>query len=180
LCNGSQKQVLVDGPSEKAPVPRQEVALAKLSLTPIVIPKLPRACGVGHVAKKWEEAKVQQKFDESAWAKKRAAMQKRRGLNDFERFKVMKMRKQVRLCRVTSGMGIITDGICRLVTRSRRPLLRSAPVQRHKFLDCCRETQCGVVVVACRGRPGMMCIFMSNEHSKGNLRHLNIRGPLGE
>lgn len=93
--SGSQRQVLVDGPSEKAPVPRQEIALAKLSLTPIVIPKLPRATGVGHVAKKWEEAKVQQKFDESAWAKKRAAIQKRRGLNDFERFKVMKLRKQV-------------------------------------------------------------------------------------
>ncbi|KAB2103434.1 hypothetical protein AG0111_0g8242 [Alternaria gaisen] len=90
------KRVLIDGPSEKAPIPRQEVALAKLSLTPIVIPKLPRASGVGHVAKKWEEHKVQQKFDESAWAKKRAAMQKRRGLNDFERFKVMKMRKQAR------------------------------------------------------------------------------------
>jgi large subunit ribosomal protein L14e len=87
--------VLVDGPSEKAPVPRQEVALAKVSLTPIVIPKLPRASGVGHVAKKWEETKVQQKFDESSWAKKRAAIQKRRGLNDFERFKVMKLRKQV-------------------------------------------------------------------------------------
>lgn len=87
--------MLVDGPSEKAPVPRQEIALAKLSLTPIVIPKLPRASGVGHVAKKWEEHKVQQKFDESAWAKKRAALTKRRALNDFERFKVMKMRKQV-------------------------------------------------------------------------------------
>ncbi|RMZ74191.1 60S ribosomal L14 [Pyrenophora seminiperda CCB06] len=90
------KRVLLDGPSEKAPVPRQEIALAKLSLTPIVIPKLPRASGVGHVAKKWEEHKVQQKFDESSWAKKRAAIQKRRGLNDFERFKVMKMRKQAR------------------------------------------------------------------------------------
>ncbi|KAJ4381219.1 hypothetical protein N0V86_003568 [Didymella sp. IMI 355093] len=67
-----------------------------LSLTPIVIPKLPRATGVGHVAKKWEEHKVQQKFDESAWAKKRAALQKRRQLNDFERFKVMKLRKQAR------------------------------------------------------------------------------------
>ncbi|KAI8934910.1 hypothetical protein NX059_008580 [Plenodomus lindquistii] len=90
------KRVLVDGPSEKAPVPRQEVALAKLSLTPIVIPKLPRASGVGHVAKKWEEHKVQQKFDDSAWAKKRAALTKRRALNDFERFKVMKLRKQAR------------------------------------------------------------------------------------
>jgi large subunit ribosomal protein L14e len=87
--------VLVDGPSKDVPVPRQEIALSKLSLTPIVIPKLPRACGVGHVAKKWEEAKVDKQFDDSAWAKKRAAMQKRRGLNDFERFKVMKMRKQV-------------------------------------------------------------------------------------
>ncbi|KAF3008862.1 hypothetical protein E8E13_010985 [Curvularia kusanoi] len=90
------KRVLVDGPTKEAPVPRQEVALAKLSLTPIVIPKLPRATGVGHVAKKWEEHKVQQKFDESAWAKKRAALQKRRQLNDFERFKVMKLRKQAR------------------------------------------------------------------------------------
>jgi hypothetical protein len=65
--------VLVDGPSKDAPVPRQQVALAKLSLTPIVISKLPRATGVGHVAKRWE-------------------------VNDFERFKVMKMRKQVCAC----------------------------------------------------------------------------------
>jgi large subunit ribosomal protein L14e len=105
MLNGRlQTQVLVDGPSEKASVPRQEVALAKLSLTPIVIPKLPRASGVGHVAKKWEEHKVQQKFDESAWAKKRAALQKRRQLNDFERFKVMKLRKQV---------GYLLSGPCR-------------------------------------------------------------------
>jgi ribosomal protein L14E/L6E/L27E len=90
--------VLVDGPSKDAPVPRQQVALAKLSLTPIVISKLPRATGVGHVAKRWEDSKVDQQFNDSAWAKKRAAMQKRRGLNDFERFKVMKMRKQVCAC----------------------------------------------------------------------------------
>jgi large subunit ribosomal protein L14e len=74
---------------------KQRRNLVADSLTPIVIPKLPRATGVGHVAKKWEEHKVQQKFDESAWAKKRAALQKRRQLNDFERFKVMKLRKQV-------------------------------------------------------------------------------------
>jgi ribosomal protein L14E/L6E/L27E len=150
--------VLVDGPSEKAPVARQEIALAKLSLTPIVIPKLPRASGVGHVAKKWEEHKVQEKFDESAWAKKRAAMQKRRGLNDFERFKVMKMRKQVRcllaLClldmvRWTATQhnlrseDMVTNMIYRPATRSRRPLLRSAPAPRHKFFSCCRETRCG-------------------------------------
>jgi ribosomal protein L14E/L6E/L27E len=146
--------VLVDGPSEKAFVPRQEVALAKLSLTPIVIPKLPRASGVGHVAKKWEEHKVQQQFDDSAWAKKRTAMQKRRGLNDFERFKVMKMRKQVRcllkvsmLCRPIrlhghTALFVVTWQLTRhrLVTRFRRPSLRSAPAPRHKFFSCCRET----------------------------------------
>jgi large subunit ribosomal protein L14e len=115
--NLHRPQVLIDGPSEKAAVPRQEIALAKLSLTPIVIPKLPRASGVGHVAKKWEEHKVQQKFDESAWAKKRAAMQKRRGLNDFERFKVMKMRKQVRCLYCCCWRGFIrplaTHDICK-------------------------------------------------------------------
>jgi ribosomal protein L14E/L6E/L27E len=159
-------QVLVDGPSEKAFVPRQEVALAKLSLTPIVIPKLPRASGVGHVAKKWEEHKVQEKFDESAWAKKRAAMQKRRGLNDFERFKVMKMRKQVCYLPVSSlpevapcylsprsmRPGDTTTNITsRLATRSRRPSLRSAPAPRHKSLAVVGRH--GVVVVAaCRRR----------------------------
>jgi ribosomal protein L14E/L6E/L27E len=108
--------VLVDGPSEKAPVPRQEVALAKLSLTPIVIPKLPRATGVGHVAKKWEEHKVQQQFDDSAWAKKRTAMQKRRGLNDFERFKVMKMRKQVCCSCICNVAWRRPLGLCRQAT----------------------------------------------------------------
>jgi len=88
--------VLVDGPSDKAPVPRQAVALAKVSLTPIVLSKLPRGTGVGTVKHAWEEAQVDKKFEESSWSKKRAQYQKRRALNDFERFKVMKLRKQVR------------------------------------------------------------------------------------
>lgn len=88
-------QVLVDGPSKDAPVPRQSVALAKVSLTPIVIPKLPRATGRGFVAQQWEKEQVDQKWSESTWSKKRAQFQKRRQLNDFERFKVMKLRKQV-------------------------------------------------------------------------------------
>ena len=89
------RQVLVDGPSEKAPVPRQAVSLTDVSLTSIVIPKLPRATGRGFTKKRWTEEKVDEKFAESTWAKKAAQYQKRRGLNDFERFKVMKLRKQV-------------------------------------------------------------------------------------
>lgn len=87
--------MLVDGPSEKAPIPRQSVALSNLSLTPIVISKLPRAAGVGYVKKRWAEEKVDETFAATSWAKKRAQFQKRRQLNDFERFKVMKLRKQV-------------------------------------------------------------------------------------
>ncbi|PVH94078.1 hypothetical protein DM02DRAFT_603082 [Periconia macrospinosa] len=90
------KRILVDGPSEKGPVPRHAAALAHVSLTPIVIPQLPRACGVGIVKKKWEKAEVDSKFEQSTWAKKSAQFQKRRQLNDFERFKVLKLRKQAR------------------------------------------------------------------------------------
>jgi large subunit ribosomal protein L14e len=87
--------VLVDGPSKDAPVPRQAIALAKVSLTPIVIPKLPRAAGRGFIAQQWEKHEVEKKWAESSWSKKRAQFQKRRQLTDFERFKVMKLRKQV-------------------------------------------------------------------------------------
>ena len=45
---------------------------------------------------KWEAAEVQKKWEESAFAKSRAKSHKRRQLNDFERFKVMRLRKQVR------------------------------------------------------------------------------------
>lgn len=85
----------MDGPSKDSPVPRHSAPLANLSLTPIVIRKLPRAAGAGFVKKQWQEEKVDEKFAESSWAKRRAQFQKRRELNDFERFKVMKLRKQV-------------------------------------------------------------------------------------
>ncbi|KAF1977913.1 hypothetical protein BU23DRAFT_564763 [Bimuria novae-zelandiae CBS 107.79] len=90
------KRVLVDGPNKDAPVPRQSIPLAKVSLTPIVIPKLPRAAGRGFVAAQWEKNEVDKKWAEGTWSKKREAFQKRKQLNDFERFKVMKLRKQAR------------------------------------------------------------------------------------
>jgi len=51
------KRVLVDGPSaqEDKIVPRQSLALAHASLTPFVIPKLPRAAGTGPVKRMWEK-----------------------------------------------------------------------------------------------------------------------------
>ncbi|KAH7116771.1 60S ribosomal protein L14 [Dendryphion nanum] len=90
------KRVLVDGPSKEAPVPRHSARLADVSLTPIVIPKVPRASGRGFIARVWEKNNVDQTWAETSWAKKSTALQKRRQLNDFERFKVLKMRKQAR------------------------------------------------------------------------------------
>lgn len=90
-------QVLVDGPSKDAPVPRHAAPLSHLIISHIVIPKLPRAAGRGPVAKKWQEAEVEKKFGESGLAKRKAQQEKRSKLSDFERFKVMVLRKQVRL-----------------------------------------------------------------------------------
>lgn len=91
-------QVLVDGPSKKdnASVPRHASSLANLIITPLVIPKLPRGAGRGAVAKFWEKEGVESKWGESTWAKRRAQREKRLALSDFERFKVFRLKKQVR------------------------------------------------------------------------------------
>ncbi|MCJ1256071.1 hypothetical protein MMC24_003891 [Lignoscripta atroalba] len=92
------KRVLVDGPSSKskAAVPRHAISIANVTLTPIVIPKLPRAAGTGAVAKAWGKEGIEEKWDQSTWAKKRVQKERRQGLSDFERFKVMRLRKQAR------------------------------------------------------------------------------------
>lgn len=76
-------------------MPRHAVSLANVILTPIVISKLPRAAGAGALKKAWEKEEVEKKWSESAWAKKREQREKRRELSDFERFKAMRLRKQV-------------------------------------------------------------------------------------
>lgn len=47
------------------------------------------------MAKAWEKEGIEKKWDDSTWAKKREQREKRRTLSDFERFKVMRLRKQV-------------------------------------------------------------------------------------
>lgn len=91
-------QILVDGPSTKegAVVPRQAVPTSTVSLTPWVIPNLPKAAGTGPVKKLWEKHEVDKKWAESSWAKKREQQDRRKNLTDFERFKVLRLKKQVR------------------------------------------------------------------------------------
>jgi ribosomal protein L14E/L6E/L27E len=95
----TQLQALIDGPSSKegAIVPRHAVQLDKVTMTPFVIPKLPRAAGTGPVRKLWEKNEIDQKWAESSWAKKTEQQDRRKNLGDFERFKVMRLKKQVSL-----------------------------------------------------------------------------------
>ena len=92
------KRVLVDGPSsnETKVVPRHTASLANLALTPIVMSKLPRGIRNGPLKNKWEEAEVEKQWENSSFAQSRAKSAKRRALTDFERFKVMRLKKQVR------------------------------------------------------------------------------------
>ncbi|PVH89017.1 hypothetical protein DL98DRAFT_402731 [Cadophora sp. DSE1049] len=110
------KRALIDGPSTdtKTAVPRQSIALSKVILTPLVLEKLPRAARTGVVKAQWEKAGIEAKWQESAWAKKRSQKERRKALTDFERFKVMRLRKQQRfevrkslakLCELSSSAG---------------------------------------------------------------------------
>ena len=89
-------QVLVDGPSKTlTPVPRHASPLSHCILAPIVIPKLPRAIGTGALMRAWEKAEVDDQWKQTSWYKTRQQREKRRNLTDFERFTVMKLKKQV-------------------------------------------------------------------------------------
>jgi large subunit ribosomal protein L14e len=87
----------VDGPSDDAAkaVPRHAASLSYMSLTGIVIPKLPRGAGTGALKKVWDSHEVDKKWEESNFQKSRQRSIKRRQLSDFERFKVMRLKKQV-------------------------------------------------------------------------------------
>ncbi|KAG1904891.1 ribosomal protein L14-domain-containing protein [Suillus fuscotomentosus] len=87
-------RAIIDGPTTG--VPRQSFPYRHLTLTPIALTKLPRGAGSGVIRKQVEKEGTVAKWESSTWAKKRAAMEKRRSLNDFERFSVMVAKKQRR------------------------------------------------------------------------------------
>jgi large subunit ribosomal protein L14e len=92
------KRALIDGPSSDASlaVPRQAFSFSNLLLSAFVIDKLPRGARSGAVKAAWEKAGIDEKWRESNWAKKRAQQVRRKALTDFERFKVMRLKKQRR------------------------------------------------------------------------------------
>lgn len=84
-------RAIIDGPTTG--VPRQAFPYRHLTLTPFVLTKLPRAAGSGVIRKQLEKEATVEKWEKSSWAQKRAAVEKRRSLNDFERFCVMVAKK---------------------------------------------------------------------------------------
>lgn len=92
-------QALVDGPATEANpggVPRQAVSLADVLLTAIVIDKLTRGARAGTVKAAWEKADVDGQWKASNWYKKRVQNERRKALTDFDRFKVLRLKKQRR------------------------------------------------------------------------------------
>ncbi|KAG9078378.1 hypothetical protein FRC06_008397, partial [Ceratobasidium sp. 370] len=87
-------RAIVDGPLTG--VPRQPYPYRHLVLTPLTVKGLPRGAGTGVVKKYTEKSDVVAKWEQSSWAKKRAAVAKRRTLGDFDRFSVMLLKKQRR------------------------------------------------------------------------------------
>ena len=92
------KQALVDGPSSDPALrsKRQEVPLSDCLLSSIVIETLPRGAREGKVKKCWNEVDVDGKWKETNWYKKSQQLSKRKNLSDFDRFKVMRLKKQRR------------------------------------------------------------------------------------
>jgi len=88
------KRALIDGPTTG--VPRQAFPYKHLTLLKYTLSGLPRAAGTATVRKHFEKDGVAQKWETSAWAKRRAALAKRKTLNDFDRFSVMLAKKQRR------------------------------------------------------------------------------------
>ncbi|TFK62773.1 hypothetical protein BDN72DRAFT_848329 [Pluteus cervinus] len=87
-------RAIVDGPTTD--VPRQSFPYKHLTLTPIVVAGLPRGAGSGVIKKFVEKEGTVEKWEKSAWAQKRLALEKRRKLDDFGRFKVLLAKKQRR------------------------------------------------------------------------------------
>ncbi|KAH7176611.1 ribosomal protein L14-domain-containing protein [Dactylonectria macrodidyma] len=92
------KRVLVDGPSSNPSlaVPRQSVPLSKVLLSSLSVEGLNRGSRTGAVRKLWEESEIDSKWEQTNWAKKRDQIERRKGLTDFDRFKVLRLKKQRR------------------------------------------------------------------------------------
>lgn len=86
----SDKRVLVDGEG----IARQVIPVARLQLTRQVV-KVGRGARTGAVRKIIAKEQVAQKFAQSTLGRHYASQQRRQNLTDFERFKVLVLRRRL-------------------------------------------------------------------------------------
>ena len=84
------RRVLIDGPTTG--VKRQQISVARLYLTNYVTP-LERGAKSPEVAEAYKAGEIDNKWKESAWAKKLAARAEKAAMNDFSRFKARYAKK---------------------------------------------------------------------------------------
>jgi large subunit ribosomal protein L14e len=91
-------QVLVEGPSDDADkaVIRQAIPLTKALLSHLKVENLNRGSRHATLKEQWEKSEIDAKWKESNWFKRRDQIQRRKALTDFERFKVLRLKKQRR------------------------------------------------------------------------------------
>jgi large subunit ribosomal protein L14e len=80
-------QAIIDSPTTG--VPCQSYPYKHLTLTPLKLSALPQGAGTKNVSKKFEKEAIVDKWDNSSWAQKRVAVQKRWALTDFGRRSVI-------------------------------------------------------------------------------------------
>ena len=88
-------QALVDGPCSG--VARQAVGFNKLWLTDFKL-KISHSAREKQVRKAYEEANINAKWEQTAWARRIARKARRAQLTDFDRFKLKVLRQRVSIC----------------------------------------------------------------------------------
>lgn len=86
---------MIDGTetNEQCSLERQKINYRRLSLTDFRI-DIPRNATFAEMKAAFETDDIAGKWAATSWAKKRAAKAKRASLNDFDRFKVVVLRKK--------------------------------------------------------------------------------------
>jgi large subunit ribosomal protein L14e len=86
-------RALVEGPQAKTGVARQTMPFRHLSLTKVKL-AIPRSIGVSGLNKAYEKDKIAEQLEGVNWVKKQRRTTVRKALNDFDRFKLMLLRKK--------------------------------------------------------------------------------------
>ncbi|KAF8557773.1 hypothetical protein OG21DRAFT_1406604, partial [Imleria badia] len=165
----SSPRAIIDGPTTS--VPNRHLSLTALRLT-----KLSCVGGTGVIRKQLEKEGTVARWENSAWSKKRAAIQTRRLLNDFARFEVV-LAKKARRAQVTGKVGqgmsaaLFTYPWMRFLDRACRPLCSTrVPCTAHVQARA-RQNKDGRPPSVRQLAPPSCVLFRRPRHQRSRNRH---------